>query len=270
MDNAVVPQIVADLNSERQALLDFAAAVPHIRELNWNVSTSICSSWVGIACNKNGTGVVSVHLPGVGLFGPIPADTIGRLNSLKILSLRSNSLNGNLPSDILSLPSLRHLYLQQNNFSGGIPAFLSVQINVLDLSFNFFTGRIPPTVQNLTKLTALYLQNNSISEPYRYQPSKTQALNLSFNYFNVLKGKAESEKPKDFGSGVQEAEKNKLFFFEGCSFTFDLEDLLRLRLKLKELWNSLQGGSGGRESVVVKRLKEVAAGKKDFEQQMEL
>ncbi|KAJ6697004.1 hypothetical protein OIU85_003374 [Salix viminalis] len=367
----VVPQIVADLNSERQALLDFAAAVPHIRELNWNVSTSICSSWVGIACDKNGTGVVSVHLPGVGLFGPIPANTIGRLNSLKILSLRSNSLNGKLPSDILSLPSLRHLYLQQNNFSGGIPAFLSVQLNVLDLSFNFFTGRIPPTVQNLTKLTALYLQNNSISGaiPDINLP-KLKALNLSFNYFNgtippslqkfsyhsfignsllcglplkrcpaissspspspndflnqptraqsqtasskklgsnsiiaiaiggsavllliimvifvcllkrkdgarntVLKGKAESEKPKDFGSGVQEAEKNKLFFFEGCSFTFDLEDLLRASAEV------LGKGSYGTAykavledgtSVVVKRLKEVAAGKKDFEQQMEV
>jgi hypothetical protein len=31
------------------------------------------------------------------------------------------------------------------------------------------------------------------------------------------------EKPKEeFGSGVQEPEKNKLFFFEGCSYNFDL------------------------------------------------
>lgn len=367
----VVPQIIADLNSDRQALLDFAAAVPHIRKLNWNASTSVCTSWVGITCNTNGTGVVAVHLPGVGLYGPIPANTIGRLNSLKILSLRSNSLNGKLPSDIPSLPSLQHLYLQQNNFSGVFPALLSLQLNVLDLSFNSFTGSIPPTIQNLTQLTALYLQNNSISGaiPDINLP-RLKALNLSFNYFNgtipssfqkfsyysfvgnsllcglplkrcptissspspspndflnpptepqshtasnkklgsnsitaiaiggsavlfliimvifvcflkrkdgarntVLKGKAESEKPKDFGSGVQEAEKNKLFFFEGCSYNFDLEDLLRASAEV------LGKGSYGTAykavledgtSVVVKRLKEVAAGKKEFEQQMEV
>ncbi|KAF5744436.1 putative Nodulation receptor kinase precursor [Tripterygium wilfordii] len=49
---------------------------------------------------------------------------------------------------------------------------------------------------------------------------------------SVLKGKVSSggrgEKPKEeFGSGVQEPEKNKLVFFEGCAYNFDLEDLLR-------------------------------------------
>ncbi|KAF2319310.1 hypothetical protein GH714_014540 [Hevea brasiliensis] len=91
------------------------------------------------------------------------------------------------------------------------------------------------------------------------------------NRSSVLKGKAESEKPKDFGSGVQEPEKNKLFFFEGCSYNFDLEDLLRASAEV------LGKGSYGTAykavledgtTVVVKRLKEVAVGKKEFEQQM--
>lgn len=92
----------------------------------------------------------------------------------------------------------------------------------------------------------------------------------------VLKGKASrggrNEKPKDFGSGMQEAEKNKLFFFEGCSYNFDLEDLLRASAEV------LGKGSYGTAYkavldegtvVVVKRLKEVVVGKKEFEQQME-
>ncbi|KAJ6696559.1 hypothetical protein OIU85_002956 [Salix viminalis] len=94
---------------------------------------------------------------------------------------------------------------------------------------------------------------------------------------SVLKGKAVSsgrgEKPKEeFGSGVQEPEKNKLVFFEGCSYNFDLEDLLRASAEV------LGKGSYGTAykavleestTVVVKRLREVVVGKRDFEQQME-
>ncbi|WCJ20115.1 Leucine-rich repeat protein kinase family protein [Euphorbia peplus] len=365
-----IPYVLSDLNSDRQALVDFAAAIHHVRKLNWNTSTAVCSSWFGISCNSDGTRVVAIHLPGVGLYGPIPKNTISRLDSLRFLSLRSNYLNGNLPSELLSLPALHSLYLQHNNFSGAIPVSLSPKLSFLDLSFNSLSGNIPPTVQKLKQLSALYLQNNSFSGaiPNINLPT-LKFLNLSFNNFhglipsalqkfpspsfdgnsllcgpplnpcsiispspspssfptsssttsripasnskkklgassiiaiaigafavlfliamlicvcclkgkdqrtNVLKGKSESEKPKDFGSGVQEAEKNKLFFFEGCHYSFDLEDLLRASAEV------LGKGSYGTAykavledgtTVVVKRLKEVLAGKKEFEQQMEL
>lgn len=95
---------------------------------------------------------------------------------------------------------------------------------------------------------------------------------------SVSKGKASgggrSEKPKeDYGSGAQEPEKNKLVFFEGCSYNFDLEDLLRASAEV------LGKGSYGTAykavleegtTVVVKRLKEVVLGKREFEQQMEI
>ncbi|XP_042475875.1 probable inactive receptor kinase At5g58300 [Macadamia integrifolia] len=368
------PLVIADLNSDKQALLDFAAAVPHGRKLNWDPTAPICSSWVGITCSPDGTRVVALRLPGVGLTGPIPANTLGKLNALRILSLRSNLLSGNLPSDVSSLHSLHNLYLQHNNFSGNIPASLSPELNLLELSFNSFSGRIPPTIQNLTQLTGLNLQNNSLSGPIpNLKLPRLKHLNLSYNNLNgsipaslekfpnfsfignshlcglplkqcspfsptpspatspfspaapqrakslkkklstgaiiaiavggfallfllaltillcclkkkdsegssVLKGKAiaggRGEKPKEeFGSGVQEAEKNKLVFFEGCSYNFDLEDLLRASAEV------LGKGSYGTAykaileegtTVVVKRLKEVVVGKKDFDQQMEI
>lgn len=305
--------------------------------------------------------------------GSVPSNTIGRLDALRILSLRSNLFRANLPSDITSLPVLQNLYLQHNNFSGDIPASFSLQLNVLDLSFNSFTGNIPQILHNLTQLTGLNLQNNNLSGPIPdlNQPG-LKRLNLSYNHLNgsipsslqrfsnssfvgnsllcgaplkacslvlpppppthnppppvvpqkrsskkklklgviiaiaaggsvlllllgliivlwclkkkdsggtsVLKGKASSggrsEKPKeDFGSGVQEPEKNKLVFFEGCSYNFDLDDLLRASAEV------LGKGSYGTAykavleeatTVVVKRLKEVVVGKKDFEQQMEV
>ncbi|XP_059666862.1 probable inactive receptor kinase At5g58300 [Cornus florida] len=369
-----LPLIIADLNSDRQALLNFDAGVLHRRKINWNSSVPVCS-WFGITCNENGTRVTAIHLPGVGLSGPIPANSIGKLDALRVLSLRSNYLHGNLPSDIPSIPSLQALYLQHNNFSGEIRASLSPHLNVLDFSFNSFTGNIPPTIKNLSRLTTLSLQFNSFSGaiPDLKLP-RLKLLNLSFNILNgsipfsiqkfpvssfegntllcgspltncsimppsspsptylpspsvvhgarnagrnkklgagaivaiaiggssmffllflmvlfcclkkkdsgdsaVLKGKASnggrSAKPEDFGSGVQEAEKNKLVFFEACSYNFDLEDLLRASAEV------LGKGSYGtaykavldeETTVVVKRLKEVGVGKREFEQQMEI
>lgn len=362
----------SDLSSDKQALLDFAASVPHGRKLNWSSNTPVCKSWVGVTCTPDGAHVFALRLPGVGLIGPIPNNTLGKLDALSILSLRSNRLSGNLPSDIASLPSLRNLYLQHNDFSGEIPASISAQLVVLDISFNSFSGKIPPSVQNLTQLTGLSLQNNSLTGPIpNLNSPKLKHLNVSYNRLNgsipsslknfssssfvgnillcgpplkpcsvpspapspsispppevpqkssskkkfplwaiiviaaggalvllllvvllvccclkkkdggsngVSKGKAagvgRSEKPKEeFGSGVQEPEKNKLVFFEGCSYNFDLEDLLRASAEV------LGKGSYGTAykavleestTVVVKRLKEVVVGKRDFEQQMEV
>ncbi|KAI6698711.1 hypothetical protein NL676_018830 [Syzygium grande] len=151
----------ADLDSDKQALLQFANAVPHGRKLNWTASSPICTSWVGITCSQNRTRVIALRLPGTGLFGPIPANTLGKLDALTALSLRSNRLSGNFPSDVLSLPSLRIINLQSNNLSGDLPSSLSPQLSVVDLSFNAFTGEIPPEIRNLTHLTILNLQNNS-------------------------------------------------------------------------------------------------------------
>ncbi|RDY13711.1 putative inactive receptor kinase, partial [Mucuna pruriens] len=377
--------IVADLNSDRQALLEFFSNVPHAPRLNWSESTPICTSWAGVTCNQNGTSVIEIHLPGAGFKGSIPDNSLGKLDSLKILSLHSNGLRGNLPSDILSIPSLQYVNLQQNNFSGLIPSSISPKLIALDISSNNFSGSIPPTFQNLSKLTWLYLQNNSISGaiPDFNLPS-LKYLNLSYNNLNgsipnsinnyphtsfvgnshlcgpplkncstlsppssssslspspspspvyqppsptpqnrgpttsksyfglasilalaiggcaflsllvlmfsvcclkrnksersgILKGKApcagKAEVSKSFGSGVQEAEKNKLFFFEGCSYSFDLEDLLKASAEVLGKGSygttyraALEDGT----TVVVKRLREVLVGKKEFEQQMEV
>ncbi|GFY83540.1 leucine-rich repeat protein kinase family protein [Actinidia rufa] len=341
----ILPLIIGDLNSDRQALLDFASAVTHIRKLNWNRNVSVCRSWVGIACNDDGTRVIAIHLPGVGLSGRIPANTIGKLDALRVLSLRSNFLIGSLPSDIPSIPSLQSLYLQHNNLSGEILTSLSANLNILDLSFNSFTGNISTAINNLPRLTALSLQFNSFfgAIPDLNLPRLVQ-LNLSYNMLNgsipfslqkfpissftgnsllcgppltdcsmsspapspiylpspstipgkqnaghnkklgknsdgtgALKVKAANggrkEKPKDFGSGVQEAEKNKLVFFEGSAYNFDLEDLLRASAEV------LGKGSYGTTykavldegvMVVVKRLREIRVGKSEFEQQMEV
>ncbi|KAJ3703184.1 hypothetical protein LUZ61_006889 [Rhynchospora tenuis] len=375
----LLQQILADLTSDKQALLEFAASIPHGPKLNWSSSTSVCTEWVGITCTPDGTRVAKLRLPGVGLFGTIPSNTLGKLDALEVLSLRSNRLTVDLPPDVSSIPSLNSLFLQHNNLSGIIPTSLTSTLRFLDLSYNTFTGEIPEAVKNLTNLTALYLQNNTLSGPIpNLELPRLKHLNLSNNNLSgpipealstfpvdsflgnpflcglplspcsgappspspvspptpatakrnfwkklslivriaivagggailiilliILlvcllrhrdgskdgatgadsKGKStagggrgsRSEKPKEeYSSGVQEAERNKLAFFEGCSFNFDLEDLLRASAEV------LGKGSYGTTykavledgtTVVVKRLKEVVVSKRDFEQQMEI
>lgn len=365
----------ADLNSDKQALLAFASTVHHGPKLNWSTNTPVCSSWVGIKCNSDKTRVIDLRLPGVGLLGPIPSNTIGKLDALQVLSLRSNRLNMNLPPNVSSLPSLHSLYLQHNNLSSAIPTSFSSGVTFLDLSYNNFAGEIPLVIQNLTELATLYLQNNSLTgtipdlnlpklkhlnlsynnltgaipdslqnfpgdsflgnpllcgpplsncpgvppfpSPSPLPPTPSQAHKRSFwkrlslgviiaiavGAFVILlllaialllcivkrrrgtegsgesKGKAvagsrsDKQSNEEFSSGVQESEKNKLVFFEGCAFNFDLEDLLRASAEV------LGKGSYGTTykavledgtTVVVKRLREVVVGKKEFEQQMEI
>ncbi|CAN8298172.1 unnamed protein product [Cochlearia groenlandica] len=364
--------VSADLASDEQALLSFAASVPHPPKLNWNKNLSLCSSWIGVTCDgyNRTSSVVAIRLPGVGLYGSVPPATLGKLNALKVLSLRSNSLFGTLPSDILSLPSLRYLYLQHNNFSGQVTSSLPSLV-VLDLSYNSFSGNIPSGLRNLSHITALYLQNNSFSGSIdSLDLASVKVLNLSYNnlsgpipenlknspehsfvgnsllcgpplnpcYVQAISpssnlprplsdnlhpvqrkqskayivalvvgssvvvlflgvvflvclvkktnqkekggeggqtqiGGVNSKKPQDFGSGVQDPEKNKLFFFERCNHNFDLEDLLKASAEV------LGKGSFGTAykavledttAVVVKRLREVVASKKEFEQQLEI
>lgn len=365
------PVAVADLASEKQALLDFISAVSHVNKLNWDKNTSSCS-WHGVKCSADQSHVFELRVPAAGLIGTIPPNTLGKLDSLQVLSLRSNRLTGSLPSDVASLPSLHSIYLQHNEFSGPLPSSFSPNLSVIDLSYNSFTGEVPASLQKLTQLTALNLQDNSFSGsiPDLKLPS-LKLLNLSNNElegpiprslqtfpndsfsgnpglcglplpecsvpspapspesslspqspplphhekklgtgviiaiavggfalvmlvvvvlvvcFSKRKGKDESdveskgkgtvtrsEKPKqEFSSGVQIAEKNKLVFLEGCTYSFDLEDLLRASAEV------LGKGSYGTAYkailedgtvVVVKRLKDVVAGKREFEQQMEL
>ncbi|KAK4771252.1 hypothetical protein SAY87_031784 [Trapa incisa] len=181
----LLPQIKADISSNQQAILVFNNSIPHKRRLNWSTSSLICSSWVGVTCDSRGSRVTSLRLPGIGLIGPVPPNTIGKLDGLVNLSLRSNRLSGALPSDILSLPSLTNVYLQNNNFSGLIPSNFSSNLSIIDLAFNSFTGEIPHTVQNLTHLTVLYLQNNSLTGPIPdLDGTQLKYLNLSYNSLN--------------------------------------------------------------------------------------
>ena len=47
---------------------------------------------------------------------------LGKLISLKVLSLSRNQLSGQIPSELGGLSNLEELYLNENELSGSIPA----------------------------------------------------------------------------------------------------------------------------------------------------
>ncbi|KAF8406999.1 hypothetical protein HHK36_006120 [Tetracentron sinense] len=370
-------RIDSEPTQDRQALLAFLSQTPHKNRLQWNSSDSTCN-WVGIECDVNQSYVYSLRLPGVGLVGQIPANTIGRLTQLRVLSLRSNRLSGEIPDDFSQLMSLRSLYLQSNLFSGDFPAVLTPlnRLSRLDLSSNNFTGILPFSVNNLSHLTRLFLQNNgfsgnlpsinplglvdfnvsnnnlngSIPTTLERFPASSFAGNInlcgkplnSCNPFFPSPAPSPSNFPKtpvrksskklstaaiiaisvgsaiillllllflllclrkrqnrrqaaktpkpavpsavtevgttssskdDITGGPSESEKNKLVFFNGGVYSFDLEDLLRASAEVLgkgSLGTSYKAVLEDGTTVVVKRLRDVSVSKREFEMQMEI
>ncbi|CAL9211644.1 probable inactive receptor kinase At4g23740 [Musa acuminata AAA Group] len=224
--------------------------------------------------------------------GSIPA-SVSNLTQLSALNLSNNSLSGQIPD--LELPNLLFLNLSHNHLNGTIPKSLQ---------------RFPNSSFSGNDLSPIYpLIPSSTPAPAPLPPSPSQVpraitmrklsesaiLGIAvggcvllfvmlalFLYLCCSRGREESfvsgkgskgyRSPEKAVTGSQDAN-NRLVFFEGCPFAFDLEDLLRASAEV------LGKGSFGTAykavledstTVVVKRLKEAGVGKKEFEQQMEV
>ncbi|KAJ1395763.1 Serine-threonine/tyrosine-protein kinase, catalytic domain [Sesbania bispinosa] len=181
---SVLVSVEAEPVEDKQALLDFLHNMSHSPHVNWDENSSVCQSWRGVTCNSDQSRVIALRLPGAGLSGPIPPNTLSRLSALEIVSLRSNGITGLFPDGFSELKNLTALHLQFNKFSGPLPLDFSVwnNLTVVNLSNNSFNGSIPSSISNLTHLTSLVLANNSLSGeiPDLNIPS-LQELNLANN-----------------------------------------------------------------------------------------
>ncbi|XWS50855.1 hypothetical protein CRYUN_Cryun12cG0125400 [Craigia yunnanensis] len=188
-----------DLVTDRAALLALRSSVGG-RTLFWNISNQSPCSWAGVRCEQDR--VTGLRLPGVALSGDIPPGIFGNLTQLRTLSLRLNSLTGQLPSDLALCENLRNLYLQGNHFSGEIPEFLFGIHDLvrLNLGGNNFSGEISTGINNLTRLRTLLLDSNSLSGSV---PDLSPLQNL--NQFNVSNNLLNGSIPKGlqkYGSGA--------------------------------------------------------------------
>ncbi|EOX91512.1 hypothetical protein QUC31_003152 [Theobroma cacao] len=142
--------------------------------------------WRGVKCAQGR--VVRYIVQNSGLRGIFSANSLTRLDQLRVLSLHNNSLSGPIP-DLSSLYNLKSLFLDRNNFSGAFPPSILLlhRITSLDLSYNDLTGPIPANLTALDRLNILRLQWNRFNGTL---PPLNQSFLLIFNVSgNNLTGK---------------------------------------------------------------------------------
>lgn len=163
-------------SSESESFLNFLRALDPRNELNitWNGSPShpCLVKLNGVRCNSNATNVVHIRLENLNLSGTIDADSLCRLQKLRVVSLANNNIRGTIPQSILHCTRLTHLNVTSNQLSGRLPNALTKlkHLRNLDISNNNFSGMIPSKQQYYRHLLRYYvtpsnkLESNSTKE----------------------------------------------------------------------------------------------------------
>lgn len=115
--------------------------------------------WQGVKCAQGR--VVRFVVQGIGLRGVFPPNTLTRLDQLRVMSLRNNSLFGPIP-DLSPLINLKSLFLDRNHFSGSFPPSILFlhRLLTLSLAHNNLTGSLPVQLNLLDRLISLRLDSN--------------------------------------------------------------------------------------------------------------
>lgn len=165
------------------ALLALKSSIDPHGSLPWRSASGLCGGWKGVKeCSPDGR-VTKLVLEFLNLTGSLNRELLAPLDQLRVLSFKSNSLSGNIP-DLSSLVNLKSLFLNDNQFSGRIPATVAAlhRLKVIVLSDNLLSGPIPTSLAGLPRLYALLLQDNRLTGkiPAFNQPSLSY-LNFSGN-----------------------------------------------------------------------------------------
>uniref|UniRef100_A0A7N2LVJ4 Leucine-rich repeat-containing N-terminal plant-type domain-containing protein n=1 Tax=Quercus lobata TaxID=97700 RepID=A0A7N2LVJ4_QUELO len=125
-----------------------------ILDVSNNKMSGRIPTWI---CNL--TDVDGILMQNNNFEGQIPCETI----TSEFLDLSHNLLDGSLP--LWSSTRLKHLHLEENNFSGSIPEpFLNMsELWTLDLSDNKLSGSIPSAISKTSNLKILLLGGNHLS-----------------------------------------------------------------------------------------------------------
>ena len=88
------------------------------------------------------------------------------MGKLKNLLLSTNSLSGNIPTEIGKLSSVTDINLSNNDLTGQIPSELGLltKVDTITLSRNTLTGTIPTEFSSLTSLQFFTYYENDIDE----------------------------------------------------------------------------------------------------------
>ncbi|XP_050243998.1 receptor-like protein 33 isoform X5 [Quercus robur] len=134
--------------------------------------------------------LTQIYLSHNDLTGKIDSLNWKDLLNLVILDLGNNSLKGNIPASLFSLPSLQILRLFHNQFYGRLGFNVSSHLlNTLDLSSNNLEGPVPTSVFQLKGLKLLSLSSNNFSGSLQLnkiqQLRNLSNLDLSYNSLSI-------------------------------------------------------------------------------------
>ncbi|XP_062171108.1 receptor-like protein 6 [Alnus glutinosa] len=110
--------------------------------------------------------LTNLDLSSNNLTGQITSTQWQELLKLESLYLHENSLNGNIPGSLFSLPSLQVLALRSNQFSGQLKEFSNVSSYILRsvyLDNNQLEGPVPMSIFELRGLVQLSLGSNKFN-----------------------------------------------------------------------------------------------------------
>ncbi|KAB5531525.1 hypothetical protein DKX38_018195 [Salix brachista] len=119
------------------------------------------------------------------------SSSICKLKFLRVLDLSNNSLSGSTPLCLGNFSnSLSVLHLGMNNLQGAIPSTFSKDnsLQYLNLGGNEFEGKISPSIINCTMLQVLDLGNNTIEDTFPYFLEALSELQILVLKSNKLQG----------------------------------------------------------------------------------
>ncbi|PRQ59416.1 putative protein kinase RLK-Pelle-LRR-XII-1 family [Rosa chinensis] len=168
-------------------------------DLGFITSLTNCSDLLQLSLSKNNFGGVlpnsvanlstqltQLYLAGNQIEGMIP-ETLENLSNLIVLSLQENLFTGTIPASLGKLQKLQILYLHSNRLSSRFPSFLGnlTQLFQLTMFENELEGSIPPNIGNCKNLQVMDISHNKLSGDIPSQviglSSFSLLLNLSQN-----------------------------------------------------------------------------------------
>jgi hypothetical protein len=130
---------------------------------NWLSSQYSHCDWYGVECDANGR-TLDLLLSNNRLQGQIPSELV-KLDSLRTIDFRGNYVIGRIPREIGSLVSLQNLRLNRNKLTFSIPTEIGFMTNLvsLELNENELVGTLPKEIIGIPTLSNIDLSSNRLT-----------------------------------------------------------------------------------------------------------